>query len=353
VAGLARGSIAAAATTKASLTDAVAAADGTFQFKLGPTGAVVSVAVSATTTLDQLIQAINEENAGIKATAVNLGTPAAPAWKLTLTSVATGAANDIVIVDDDTTLAVANTQAALDASFNVAGLGDFTRATNTFADVVEGVTVTLKGAGAADLAVEIDKGGTQARLQELVEAYNQVVRTIDQQAAATRGSDGKLTPGAFTGDVVPRQLRASLAAILRTTVGGSLGTLADLGITTSKSDGTLSIDKARLQQALADDSSGVAALVSGTGTADGIADLLSRALETATQGGSGAIAARRDGLSASIRSVERQIDAALTRLESTERLLRARFTALEKTVSQLQSTGSSLLSALAGLSTQT
>jgi flagellar hook-associated protein 2 len=352
VTNLARGSIAAAATTRSSLTDTVAAGDGTFEFQLGASGPVVSVAVSATTTLEQLASAINDENAGVKATAVNVGTPAVPAFKLVLTSLGTGAANDIAIVHDDTQLGVASTQTALDAAFDIQGLGDFTRATNTFSDVLEGLTITLKGGGTTDLGIEVDKTATQARLQSLLDAYNDVIRTIDTQARAEPGTDGRLTPGAFTGDVAPRQLRTSLAAVLRSVLPGTIGSLADLGVTTRKEDGTLTLDAAAFNRALGEDSDGVATLLAGTATRDGIGDLVARAVGDATRAVTGMIAARRDGLTASIRSVDRQIESALARLETTERLLRARFTALERTVAELQSTGNALLTDLARLTAQ-
>jgi flagellar hook-associated protein 2 len=352
VTNLARGSIAAAATTRSSLTDTVATGDGTFEFQLGPSGPVVSVSVAATTTLEQLVSAINDENAGVKATAVNTGTPAAPAFKLVLTSLGTGAASDIAVVHDDTQLGVVNTQTAVDAAFNLQGLGNFTRSTNTFSDVLEGVTITLKGAGPTELGLEVDKTATQARLQALLDAYNDVVRTIDTHARAEAGTDGRLTPGAFTGDVAPRQLRTSLAAVLRTALPGTIGTLADLGVTTRKEDGTLTLDAAAFAGALGENSDGVTALLAGTATSDGIGDLVARAVGDATRAVTGMIAARRDGLTASIRSVDRQIETALERLETTERLLRARFTALERTVAELQSTGNALLTDLARLNAQ-
>src|SRR5207247_3691628 len=112
VRALAPGSIAAAADTKASLSDTVAATPGTFTFQLGATGAEISVSVDGSTTLSGLAKAINDKNAGVRATVVNTGTSATPAWKLSLVSSATGAANDIAIVHDDPTLGVANTQNA-------------------------------------------------------------------------------------------------------------------------------------------------------------------------------------------------------------------------------------------------
>lgn len=350
---LAKGSIAAAATTKANLTDVVASATGNFEFKLGATGTVVSVAVDATTTLEQLVKGINDKNAGVKATAINAGTSATPAWKLTIISTATGAANNIVIVTDATTLSVTNTQAAADAAFSVTGLGSFTRANNTFADVIDGVTITLKAAsGSTDLALDYDKSATQARMQTLLDAYNDVVRAIDGQSKAIKGADGKLTSGIFSGDVVPRQIRSALASKIATSVAGTYKTLAEIGITTGK-DGTLSLDGAKFQKALNDNAPAVSTLVAGTATKDGIADLLWAATDTATKAVTGTIAARQDGITTSIKNIQKQIDSALLRLSTVEKSLQARFVNLEKTVNQIQATGNSLLSQLAGLEKST
>jgi flagellar hook-associated protein 2 len=346
---LAKGSIAAAGVTKANLTDVVASTSADFQFKLGATGTVVSVAVTASTTLDNLVVAINNADAGVKAAAVNTGTAAAPAYKLTLTSNATGAANNIVIVTDPTTLPVANTQTAADAVVVVTGLGTFTRPTNTFADVIDGVTITLKKAtGSTDLAVDYDKAATQSKLQNMLDAYNDVIGAIDAQTKGTTSADGKVSTGAFSADVVPRVLRSSLASMIASTVTGTFTRLAEVGVTTQK-NGTLTLDPAKFQKALTDNPEAVSALLAGTGTKDGIADLLSAKADAASKSLTGTIAVRQDGITASIKTLQKQIDAGLTRLETTERTLRARFVALEQLVSRTQSTGSSLLTQLQNL----
>jgi flagellar hook-associated protein 2 len=349
VTGLARGSIASATSTKGALTDVVATAPGSFEFKLGAGGAVVSVAVDAGTTLDQLVKAINDKNAGVKASAVNVGTSAAPAYKLTLASTATGAANNIVVVADGTALGVANTQPAQDAAFSIAGIGSFARATNTFSDVLEGVAITLKASsGSTDLSVALDGGGVEANVQALVDGYNDVVRAIDTQTQITTGSDGTPQLGAFTGDVVPQVIRRGLAAAIATSVGGAFGSLAEIGISTQK-DGTLSLDAAKLQEALTSDPQAVSDLVAGTSARDGIADILSAKLDALTKGVTGTIAAREDGLTAQITDAGKQIDAAQARLDTTEKMLREKFNNLELLVSQIQAAGNSLLSQLASL----
>ncbi|HYE91712.1 MAG TPA: flagellar filament capping protein FliD [Terriglobales bacterium] len=346
---LAKGSIAAAGTTKEALTDGVAAADGTFRFKLGASGSEVAVPVTTTTTLSDLVTAINDANAGVKASTVNTGTADVPAWKLVLTSAATGASNDIVIVEDDTTLAIANTQTAVDAAFSISGLGAFTRPTNSFADVLEGVTITLTGAGAStDLSLDYDTGATRSKIQALVDGYNDVIRAIDGQMLPVKAADGSVAAGAFAGDAIPRAIRLGLASAAGSIVAGSLGRLAAVGITTQR-DGTLAVDSAKLDTALADDPAAVSTLLAGTSTTSGIADLLATRAEAATKSVTGTIAVRQDGITASIGALQKQIDQGLARLAVTERTLRARFVSLEDLVARTQRTGNALLAQLANL----
>jgi flagellar hook-associated protein 2 len=348
VTALARGSIAAATTTKAALTDTVASAAGSFEFKLGANGAVVSVPLTATTTLEGLVRAINDRGAGVKASAVNTGTDAAPAYKLTLTSTATGSANNIVIVTDGTTLGVANTQTAADAAFSVTGLGSFTRPTNTFADVIDGVTATLKATGSADLAVEFDKSAIQSQVRALLAAYNAVIQAIDSQSAGPPDSEGRPTAGAFTGDAIARQIRDALSLKLATRVDGPYRTLAEVGVTTQK-DGTVTLDSAKFERAFDAAPAAVVTLFAGTATRDGIADALAAAAAKFTKSLTGTIAVRQDGLSTQIAALQKQIAAAQARLDATEQMLRARFAALEKTIARLQRTGDAVLSELARL----
>lgn len=349
VTALARGSIATAATTKSAQTDTIATAVGTFQFKLGASGTVVSVPVDGTTTLAQLVKAINDKNAGVKAGVVNVGTSASPGYKLTLTSTASGAASNIVVVADGTSLGVANTQAAQDAAFSIAGIGSFTRATNTFSDVLDGVTITLKASsGSTDLSVALDASGTQSKIQALLDSYNAVVQAISSQSQIQTDSSGAVQTGAFTGDATPAMIRRSLAAAIATSVGGGLGTLSRLGITTQK-DGTLALDSAKLQAALTDDPQSVSDLLAGTGSRDGVADLLSARVAAFTETVSGSIAAKQASLNSQITRLGKDIDAAQARLTVTETTLRAKFANLEQVVSQIQSTGNALVSQLTNL----
>jgi flagellar hook-associated protein 2 len=347
---LAKGSIATAGVTKSALTDTIAAGDGNFEFKLGATGTVVTVPVTATTTLDQLVIDINNKNAGVKATAVNVGSAETPAYKLTLTSVSTGAANNIVIVTDNTTLTVANTQTAVDALFNITGIGTgIARPTNVVSDVLDGVTITIKATGTTDLGVDISVAGLQSVVQGLVNAYNDVIKAVAVNSTTITTSSGILITAPFTGEILPRALTTTLSSAVSLATSGAVDSLVQLGITRSSKDGTLTLDGAKFQAAVTANVQATSDLIAGTSTVDGVADLLAKAADEATKTVTGTITVRQEGITSTTTSVQKQIDKMLERLAASEARYRARFVALEKTIGQLQATQSSLAGQLASL----
>ena len=60
-------------------------------------------------TLDDLRFAINDLGAGVTASVINTGTTASPAYRLTLTATASGAANTVSVLTDTTSLDFTNT----------------------------------------------------------------------------------------------------------------------------------------------------------------------------------------------------------------------------------------------------
>lgn len=347
---LAKGSIAAAGVTKSALTDIVAAGAGNFEFKLGATGTVVTVPVTAATTLEQLVKDINDKNAGVKAAAVNVGTTTTPAYKLTLTSVSTGAANDIVVVTDNTTLTITNTQTAVDALFNIPGIGTgIARPTNTVSDVIDGVTIALKALGTTDLGVDISVAGLQTAVQGLVNAYNDAIKSVAVNSTVIKTSNGTIITAPFTGEVLPRAVTSSLSLAVSLKTSGAIDSLTQLGITRSSKDGTLTLDAVKFQAAVGPNVQGTSDLIAGTTTIDGVADLLSKAADAATKTVTGTITVRQEGLTKTTTGVQKQIDVMLDRLANTEKRLRARFVALENTIGQLRATQSSLAGQLTSL----
>ncbi len=124
----------------------IAAGAGDFAFKVGA-GATETVAVSAATTLQQLVDAINGLGAGATASALNVGT-----FKLLLKSDVPGAATTLTIVTDDTTLAVVVNQVGLDPACDTAEVCNGVSASCP-SDVFEPAsTVCRASAGSCDVA---------------------------------------------------------------------------------------------------------------------------------------------------------------------------------------------------------
>jgi flagellar hook-associated protein 2 len=345
---LARGSTAGSTIGVASATATVATGPGSFSFQVGG-GAVETVGVDATTTLQGLADAINGLDAGVTATAVNLGTSTSPDYRLQIVSEETGAASTISIVQDDTSLAVQATQAGQDAEFTVTGFsGTFTRETNSFSDVLPGITLSLRGEGTATVTVGDDADKIVDQVKALVTAFNDVVSFVAGESTVTESEDKKtVTLGSLATDSAVKRLVERLHQVVSEPFAGATGryvNLSSVGLATQQ-DGTLQLDEAKLRAAIADDANAVAQVFAGTVGATGVADDLGAVID-AVNGPGGLLATHDTALDDRIASLQDQIDAGNRRLDKVEANLRAQFTALESLVSSLQSQNGFLLAAL-------
>jgi len=88
-------------------TTAIASATGSFKFRVGTTGAVTTISVSDTITLQGLRDAINSADADVTASIINDSTGSNP-YRLILSADDTGSANTIDITQNDTDLDFSN-----------------------------------------------------------------------------------------------------------------------------------------------------------------------------------------------------------------------------------------------------
>lgn len=345
VSQLARGSTAVGAIGVGSATATVAAGAGSFQFQVGG-GDVQTVDVDATTTLVDLAAAINELDAGVVASAVNVGTGTDPDWRLHLTSEQTGAASTITIVRDDTQLGVQTTLAGQNAQFAVSGIATtFERETNTFSDVITGVTIALKNVGTATVAVDDDPDAVVERVRAMVTAFNELSQFVASQSAVARSGDN-VNVGALATDGAARRLVSRLSELVSAPLAGATTqfvNLSSLGIATQR-DGSLALDETKLREALATDAEGAAEVLAGVSGGDGIADTVDEWIETAMQTG-GLVDTHEASLVERLSSVEDAIEAGERRLDRVELELRLRFAALEELVAGLQSQSQFLVNA--------
>jgi flagellar hook-associated protein 2 len=342
---LASGSVAGGTVGVSSATHTVAAGTGTFQFQVG-SGDVQSVAIDATTTLQDLAGAINDLGAGVTASAVNLGTSSSPDWRLELVSGQTGQDSTITVVHDDTSLAVQTTQAGLDASFTASGFsGTFTRSSNTFSDVLTGVTIQLKNQGNTTITVDDDADAITDQVKTLVNAFNDLVAFVGKESNVTEAQDkSNVDIGSLATDSTVKRVLSRLHEVFSESVGGTYTNLSSVGLATQQ-DGTITLDEAKLRAAIAADPNAVAATFAGDGTTKGVADDLSSFVGDVT-GTGGAIPIHDKGLDDQLSALQDQIDVRQRAVNAFEQQVRLQFAALESLVSGLQTQGSLLTRAL-------
>lgn len=157
--------------------------------------------------------------------------------------------------------------------------------------------------------------------------------------------------GTLNGDSSVRNIQSQLKNILTSVVGsGSMARLSDAGVAFQK-DGSLALDSAKFQAALAKPTQDVAGLFvkDSTTSSNGVASQIATRVASML-GSGGMLTARTDGINATIKALDKRIDTLNTRLTSIETRYRAQFTALDKTVSSMNSTSSFLTQQLSALS---
>ncbi|MFA7592160.1 MAG: flagellar filament capping protein FliD [Thiohalobacteraceae bacterium] len=269
-------------TFRSGTTDYDTGTDTYNGFTLNPNTATRTLTVdSSNNTLSGLRDAINAADLGVHAGIIYDGSQ----YRLTLSAVDSGAANSLQIevndADGDHTdlnglsrLAfnasatnLEQTVAAQDARLGINGLA-VTSASNSVSGAIGGVTLDLKQLSAGqvvNLDIARDTGATRDAVQSFVTGYNELltaVKDVSSYDPTTRKG------GTLTGDAALRGLVNNIRATLNQEMpglNGPFGALADIGVTTAR-DGTLTIDAARLDAALARDPEAVGRLFSVSGS---------------------------------------------------------------------------------------
>ncbi|HYJ41025.1 MAG TPA: flagellar filament capping protein FliD [Steroidobacteraceae bacterium] len=333
---------------------------GTGTLTIGSGDKTFQVSIDAThNTLAQIRDAINQATGNtnlVRATIVN----AADGAHLVLSATATGedAAITVAQADGDGGLAslvynpslttnYTQQRPAADSVVFIAGF-EHNSATNTVADAIDGVSITLLDAEPGEiftLTIANDTAATTGRIKNFVDQYNSLAKTI----TALRGYEPTTKKaGPMLGDAMLRGIESELRNKLTDTVSGLSGpyqSLASIGITTQK-DGTLKLDAAKLDTAMKSNYDGVATLFSSaTGVATRLSDALTPRLETGAE-----MDVRSKRLNA--KSVELQKSQATleARMLKVEARYRAQFTALDSLLSKLQGESSFLTQQLSSIS---
>ena len=232
------------------------------------------------------------------------------------------------------------TAPAKNATLTVNGL-PVTSATNTVSESLQGVTLTLVKPGDSTLTVARDTSSVASAINAFVVSYNSLLNTgktlTSYNADAQKGS-------ALTGDSTLRNLQVQLRTALTSPQSGTTGDftmLSNIGVSFQK-DGTLAVDSTKLEAALGAKMDGVAKLFAGSASdSSGYGKQLSVLALSFTAAG-GALTAAADGLTGSLKRLDKQYESVSTRIDATVARYKAQFTQLDMVMSSMKSTSNYL-----------
>lgn len=350
------------ATASMSAAQAGAIPSGSLEITQGTN--VYTVDISATSTLQEVRDAINSklQASGISANIIN----DAGGSRLVFGSTLTGEGSDISVsgsaglefLDIDGTQLMSDTGGAgaisalaADAKFTVDGLA-LTSSKNSVTDAISGLSFDLVAAGGkSTVTVATNTAGLKTSLQSFVDAYNNLVKTIGALTSPTTDADGNPVSAALTGDSTPRSILAAVRSELATsTSSGALTVLSQLGIGTQK-DGTLAFDSAKFTIALEDKKLGgdIQSLFLGD---DGLLARMSGAIKPYTDTVDGILTTKTTNLNLQKTRLSNDQEALDRRIETLTAVLTKKYNAMDLLVGQLKATASNITSMFEAMNAQ-
>jgi flagellar hook-associated protein 2 len=264
--------------------DATSVGQGTLTLNVGDKTTNITVD-NSNDTLQGLANAINDSDAGVSAGVIDTGN----GFQLVLSADETGTANAVSIsVSGDTggtdtdnqglsrfafntgmdaDSGLQETIAASDAVMEINGV-EVTRSTNSFENVIDGLTFDITETGSSTIKVQQDLGAVADRVQGFVDKFNSLQSTIDSLAGFNAEAGvGSLLTGDSTVRSIQNQLRQVLTRVVPGLENSSVRSLADVGITTNFETGGLEFDRARFEEQLKNNPDDVTALFAEQGRA--------------------------------------------------------------------------------------
>lgn len=284
----------------------------TLSVTTGASGTPVTTPISFSGgNLNVLAQAINESGAGVQATIVDVGTSAAPAYRLSLQSDQLG---PVTMQLNDGTQNLLETIGSPGVLASYSLNGQPLSSTSDTVTLAPGLTAQLTGesTGATTVTVAADPTAIGNALQSFVTDYNTAMTELDNN----RGQ----TDVALAGESIVYQLTDALQSIANYTGGtGGIASLAQLGVQFPDEDNApLAYSSSKFAAATSGQSSALTAFL-GSPTGGGFLQMATNTMTGLLDPTSGTLSQQLSSVQANISSVNAQIatkDTAVTQLQN-------------------------------------
>ncbi|MGC4050092.1 MAG: flagellar filament capping protein FliD [Paludibaculum sp.] len=284
----------------------------------------------AKNTLSGLVDAINANSLnGVRATMVNVGSNAAPDYRLSLKASKLG---DFAVTLTDGVIQLQSEQVRGEvASYKVNGSGKISQSDSRSVTIAPGLSVNLIGVSTADQPTSItltrESSAVSNALTALANAYNAAVDEVDKH----HGTAG----GALAGQAVLRNLTSALQKMTsHVESGAGVNSLAALGVSLDQT-GHMAFNEMSFYAANFADSAGVTNFLGTSATKGFLHDAVS-ALDEVGDSVTGTLAAARKVLDGQTTALDKQIADKQTFIDGMQADLEQRMAAADALVATLE-----------------
>ncbi len=257
--------------------------------------------------LNSLAEAINASGANVQATVVNVGSPTAPDYRLSVQG--SKYAPSAIQLSDGTNTILNQLSAGSYVQYQVNGSPSTVNSDSRSLDLSTGLAVNIASTGTANITVAQNASGIQNGVNALVSAYNTAVDEI----AKSRGQSG----GALTGQSIVYQLSSALQSINGYVSGsGNLNSLSDVGIAVDQT-GHLTFDASTFNQAASKSVSDVVSFF-GSLSGGGFLQSASNEINSITNSVSGSLTTYSTSLAGQLSDLKTKVAADQTQIATLQ-----------------------------------
>lgn len=284
----------------------------------------------AGTSLNALAAAINSQTSlSVQASVVNIGSPSAPDYRLSLQSTKLGATT--VQLNDGTKDLLSTVSTGTLATYKVNGLGISSSSDSRTITLAPGLTVSLLAQSATGVAtsITVSRSGSAFSngLSSFVNAYNNAV----DELAKSRGT----SPGPLAGQSIIASLSSTLRQVLNYSTGASgISSLTSLGISSDKT-GHLSLDTNAFTTATTGQFTALLTFL-GSSTGPGFLQHATQALNSVEDLSTGSLKTTLSSLATQSANEDALITKQQDRVDRLQRDLQARFAAADALIASME-----------------
>jgi flagellar hook-associated protein 2 len=317
--------------------------DGAFRY---------NVTVTSTDTLATLQDEFVNAKAPVYLNVINNGGASKP-YQLMLGSTSSGTAGRLLVDTGATSLSFSTLTPPADAVLQIGSAGSgnlvFTSASNTFSNILPGLSVNVNGVSSTPVTLTVgqDTQPLVAAIQQFAKDFNTVSSTIAQVDSYDPTTQ---KGGVLQSDLTVEQIHEAIFNAVTDLAGSGADktrSLMQMGVTLT--GGQLSVNVDALQAAITNDPTGVQDFLSNA--ASGMATQLTASLKGFTDQYTGSLQQRVNNINLAISDQQDRINFLNAQLDAKKTLLLNQFNQMESALAtlQAQSTQVSQLANLVGL----